>query len=96
VTVTDQTWKIAKELRVVRASLGRPARLYIDGELFPYATSEGFTVSPRRNEMPGVNLTIVGDRVELVDSLGDEPEYEWVRYRVADGITIQPSTGIEP
>lgn len=84
-------WKIPKELRVVRASLNRPARLYIDGELFPYATSEGFTVSPRRNEMPGVSLTIAADRVEVVDSMVAEPEYEWVRYRVADGITITPA-----
>jgi hypothetical protein len=61
------TAKIAHVLRVERDKPGSPARLYIDGELFPYATIDGFTVHPQRNEMPGVTVTIAGWRVELTD-----------------------------
>jgi hypothetical protein len=60
--------RIAKELRVERTGLGA-ARLYIDGELFPYATVEGFTVAPRRGEAPGVSLTIIGASVHVTDVL---------------------------
>jgi hypothetical protein len=59
--------KIAKVLLVVREKVGEPARLYIDGELFPYATVDGFTVNPQRNQMPCVTLTIAAWRVELED-----------------------------
>lgn len=66
-------WKIAKTLRVVREGPGRPARLYIDGELFEYATVDGFGVHPRRGEMPGVTVTIAASRVEVVDDLDAQP-----------------------
>ncbi len=65
--------KIAKTLRVVREGVGRPARLYIDGEEFEYATVDGFSVHPKRNEMPGVTVTIAAWRVELVDDVDAKP-----------------------
>jgi hypothetical protein len=60
-------YKIAKTLRVVREGAGGASRLYIDGEPFDYATVDGYTVHPRRGEMPGVTVTIAAWRVELVD-----------------------------
>ena len=66
-------YKIAKTLRVVREGPGRPARLYIDGEPFGYATVDGFTVHPERGEMPGVAVTIAAWRVELVDDTDAMP-----------------------
>lgn len=66
-------WKIAKTLRVVREGPGHPARLYIDGEEFEYATVDGFSVHPKRNEMPGVTVTIAAYRVELVDDVDAKP-----------------------
>lgn len=65
--------RIAGTLRVVREGPGRPARLYIDGILFEYATVGGFTVHPQRNEMPGVTVTIAASRVELVDDIDAKP-----------------------
>lgn len=65
-------YKIAKTLRVVREGSG-PARLYIDGEPFDYATVDGFAVHPKRNEMPGVTVTIAAWRVELVDDIDAKP-----------------------
>lgn len=66
-------YKIAKTLRVVREDPGAAARLYIDGEAFDYATVDGYTVHPRRGEMPGVTVTIAAWRVELVDDVDAEP-----------------------
>lgn len=66
-------YKIAKTLRVVREGTGGAARLFIDGEPFDYATVDGFSVHPRRGEMPGVTVTIAAWRVELVDDAGAEP-----------------------
>ena len=66
-------YKIAKTLRVVREGTGGAARLYIDGELFDYATVNGFSVHPARNEMPGVTVTIAAWRVELVDDVDARP-----------------------
>jgi hypothetical protein len=66
-------YRIAKTLRVVREGTGGPSRLYIDGELFGYATVDGFTVHPRRNEMPAVSVTIAAWRVELVDDVDAKP-----------------------
>jgi hypothetical protein len=62
--------QIAKVLRVERTRAGGWARLWIDGELFPYGTAGGFTVHPVKGELPGVTLTIVGWRVEVVDDSG--------------------------
>jgi len=66
-------YKIAKTLRVVREGIGAPARLYIDGEYFEYATVGGFTVHPARGEMPGVTVTIAAWRVEVVDDADAKP-----------------------
>lgn len=66
-------YKIAKTLRVVREGSGGAARLFIDGEPFDYATVDGFTVHPKRNEMPGVTVTIAAWRVELVDDIDARP-----------------------
>jgi hypothetical protein len=66
-------YKIAKTLRVVREGTGRASRLYIDGELFGYATVDGFSVHPKRGEMPGVTVTIAAWRVELVDDVDAKP-----------------------
>jgi hypothetical protein len=65
--------RIAKTLRVVREDTGGASRLYIDGEPFDYATVDGFTVHPKRNEMPGVTVTIAAWRVELVDDMDAKP-----------------------
>jgi hypothetical protein len=66
-------YKIAKTLKVVREGPGRAARLFIDGEPFDYATVDGFSVHPKRNEMPGVTVTIAAWRVELVDDVDANP-----------------------
>jgi hypothetical protein len=66
-------YKIAKTLKVVREGTGRAARLFIDGEPFDYATVDGFTVHPKRGEMPGVTVTIAAWRVELVDDVDASP-----------------------
>lgn len=63
-------YRIAKVLRVVRESAGA-ARLYIDGEYFEYATVDGFTVHPKRKELPAVTVTIAAWRVEVVDDMDD-------------------------
>ena len=54
--------KVAQRLQVVREG-STPARLYIDGVLFPYATVDGFSVHPHRGKMPGVTVTIAAWRV---------------------------------
>lgn len=66
-------YRIAKTLRVVREGTGAASRLYIDGEPFDYATVDGFSVHPRRGEMPGVTVTIAAWRVELVDDVDAKP-----------------------
>jgi hypothetical protein len=66
-------YKIAKTLRVVREGAGAASRLYIDGEPFDFATVDGYTVHPRRGEMPGVTVTIAAWRVELVDDVDAKP-----------------------
>jgi hypothetical protein len=66
--------KVAKTLKVVREGPGRAARLFIDGEPFDYATVDGFSVHPKRGEMPGVTLTIAAWRVELVDDVDANPD----------------------
>lgn len=54
-------------LKVVRKRMGGPAELYIDGELFRWATIDGFEVRPNRGSQPGVTLTIAAMRVEVED-----------------------------
>jgi hypothetical protein len=65
-------YKIAKTLRVVRHGNGG-SKLYIDGVPFDYATVDGFSVHPKRGEMPGVTVTIAAWRVELVDDIDAKP-----------------------
>lgn len=61
--------KIAKVLQVVNEG-GHHAQLYIDGELFPWATVEGFTVhAGKRAQIPAVHVSIAAYRVEVVDDL---------------------------
>lgn len=59
--------RVAKVLRVIREGAGSPARLEIDGEPFTLATIEGFSVHPKRGELPSVTLSIAAYRVELID-----------------------------
>lgn len=59
--------RIAKSLRVVRESPGAAARLYIDGELFEYATVDGFSVHPKRGQIPSVSVQIAAQTVEVDD-----------------------------
>jgi len=61
--------KIAKLLQVVHDGVSEVPRLFIDGQLFEYATVSGFSVHPQRTEMPGVTVTIAGERVDVLDSL---------------------------
>lgn len=63
----DHQHKIAGLLRVVREKGYGHADLYIDGELFPFATVGGFSVCPRRDQMPGVTVTLAAWRVEVAD-----------------------------
>lgn len=63
------SFKVAKELRVVKSGTG-PARLYIDGEFFPYATAASFTpTAPLKANMPGVVVTIMAYRVEFINDM---------------------------
>jgi len=71
---TDKPIKVARVLRVVRRG-PRPAELYIDGELFGYATVDGFTAGPTaKNTLPSVSLRLVGHRVEFIDDLDRHAE----------------------
>jgi hypothetical protein len=77
--------RIAKVLRVVRDGPSGAARLYVDGELFPWATTDGYSVHPQRGVMPGVTVTIAGFRVEVEDDTDGagwkiwrkEPDRDW-------------------
>lgn len=59
---------LAKELRVVRSGPSA-AQLYIDGELFPLFTRDGFHIEVRRNQISGVTLTIAAERVYVEDEM---------------------------
>lgn len=65
--------RIPKQLRVVRDKAGGPARLYIDGDLFPFATADGFTVHPQKTQMPCVSLSIAAWSVVVEDSIDAAP-----------------------
>lgn len=57
---------------------GRRARFLIDGEDFPWPIAwDGIDVNVNPDNIPGVSLTILADRVEVVDALqapdGEEP-----------------------
>lgn len=64
---------IPKELRVVRDNPGAAARLYIDGELFPHATIDGFAVHPQRGRLPSVSVSIAAQSVIVEDSVDEAP-----------------------
>lgn len=56
--------KLAKEIKVSRHGL------QIDGEEFPWFTALGSTqISVSREELPGVTVTIVADRVLVDDDM---------------------------
>jgi hypothetical protein len=63
-------------LHVVRDRLGAAGRLYVDGEVFPYATADGFHVDVNRGSMAGVTMKMVASSVSVEDSdpaMGTEP-----------------------
>lgn len=66
--------RIPKQLRVVRDKAGGAARLYIDGELFPFATVDGFTVHPQKTQMPCVSVSIAAWSVVVEDSVDGAPD----------------------
>ena len=61
--------ELPHELRIERRGPGQPAKLYIDGVHFAYATADGFHVDVRRGDMPGVTLTLVADSVLVTDTI---------------------------
>jgi hypothetical protein len=65
-----RSYVIARLIEVRRERPGRPADVTIDGWRVPWATATGWTVNPRRAEMPCVSVEIVAERVELTDSMG--------------------------
>lgn len=64
--------RVPDSIRIEKHGEG-PARMWIDGVLFEYGTVSGFTVNPRRGEMPAVTLSIVAMRIELVDDTQRKP-----------------------
>lgn len=75
--MTDEhTHRMAKSIEIVRGP-GEHADLFIDGELFPYYTRDGFTVgSIMKAEAPAVTLTIVAEVVNVRDSYLGKSEAE--------------------
>lgn len=61
--------RMAREVRIVRDGIGKAARMYIDGELFPYYTSDGYGLHPKRAELPSVSFTLVAERVIVTDQV---------------------------
>lgn len=59
--------RLAKELRIVMCPNLGAGRLYIDGELFPYFTVDGFTTHLRRAQPRGVTLTIAAESVVVIE-----------------------------
>jgi hypothetical protein len=43
--------------------------LLVDGELFPYPTFGGYVIAVDRETLPGVNLTLAADSVEVQDEV---------------------------
>lgn len=64
----QRDYVLAKSLIVVQERAGA-AKLFIDGEPFPYATLDGFSVHPKRGNAPGVSCTLYADRVELISTM---------------------------
>ncbi|MFD3517705.1 hypothetical protein [Streptomyces sp. NPDC058657] len=71
-----ETPRLAREIRVERH--GRIARLFFDGEEFPFhlAGDDPIVVGPvTQDEVPTVRFTVLTDRVALVNALGyQDPE----------------------
>lgn len=62
---------IPKAIRVERH--GRSGGVTVDGEPFPYAIADThISVSIHHDERPTVTLTLVADRVEVVDDINGE------------------------
>lgn len=57
-------------IRVERTA-GKPMRIVVDGQEFPYFTADGVRVSTHvtRSEAPAIIITIPAGRVEVVDEL---------------------------
>lgn len=56
---------------------GSSARLLIDGEDFPWPIAwDGIDVNVNPDNIPGVSVTILADRVEVVDALQAPDEGE--------------------
>lgn len=65
--------RVAKTLRVERYG-AQPARLFIDGEPFPYATDGGYAAGPAtKRSLPRVTFSLVGYSVEFVDTMEKRP-----------------------
>lgn len=66
--------KIPRELKIVRRKGEKSARLYIDGEYFPFATVDGFSTHPQKNQMPCVIVSLVAWTVKVEDEMfaGDD------------------------
>jgi hypothetical protein len=64
----EKGWRMAKHIQVVRDP-GGAAKCYIDGEMFPFYTTNGFTVHSERKHAPEVTFTVVAEGVELRDHL---------------------------
>jgi hypothetical protein len=65
----DRRYRLAHEMRIVR-SPGQPhAELWIDGEPFPWYTSDGYHVDFQRGDIPNVTLTIRAETLFVEDEL---------------------------
>lgn len=66
---TGRDCVIPRLIEVRRERPGRPADVSIDGWRVPWATTSGWTVNPRRSEMPCVSVEFVAEQVTLLDQM---------------------------
>jgi hypothetical protein len=59
--------KIPALISIEHAGAGHPPAVFIDGEPFGYATTDGWHVHVSTKGMPAVTVTLVADRVEVID-----------------------------
>lgn len=64
---SEDSFRIAGEIKLIRGKSGA-ARLYIDGEYFPYGTQDGYTCHVNKRQLSGITLTIVADKVIVEDT----------------------------
>jgi len=63
--------EMAKLIRIERhPGRNAGATLWVDGQEFPWHVALGVTVEVNREEVPGVTLKLLADRVEVVDDFG--------------------------